>query len=59
MSGRNIILALKVGEVWIEGASKITQEGVNYFTKIFRELFVDKPHLDVVVPSLLETYFSF
>lgn len=59
MSGRNIILALKVGEVWIDGASKITQEMVNYFIKIFREPDIDKHHLDVVVPSLLETYFSF
>lgn len=49
MSIRNTILALKVGEAWIEGVSNIRCEVVNHFTESFKEPNVDWPRLDDVV----------
>lgn len=36
-SRRNVILALKVIEVWIEGVFDIRHEVVNHFNEIFKE----------------------
>lgn len=53
MSRRNAILAMHANEVWIQGVFDIRREVLNNFTEIFKELDVDRPHLDgVVFPSL-------
>lgn len=46
---RNVILSLKVKEIWIEGMSDIRQEAVNHFIEIFKEPNVNRPHLNGVV----------
>lgn len=48
-SRRNVILSLKVKEIWIEGMPDIEQEVVNHFIEIFKEPNVDRPHLNGVI----------
>lgn len=48
MSKKNVILVLKVGEVWIEGVYDIWLEVVNHFTKIFIEPNVDRPYQECI-----------
>ena len=48
-STRNTILALRVGEGWIEWMTDIRQEVVKHFIEIFKELDVERPRLDDVV----------
>lgn len=50
---RNVILELKVGEVWIEGIFEIMHYVVKIFTEIFRESYVNKPRLDGIVCRFL------
>lgn len=47
-SRRNVILALKVGDVWLEGVYEIRQVVVDHFTIHFREPFVERLRLDGV-----------
>lgn len=48
-SRRNVILSLKVKEIWIEGMPDIEQEVVNHFIGIFKESNVNRPHLNGVI----------
>lgn len=46
---RNPILALKVGDVYIEAISDIRHQVMNHFIEILREPTVNRPCLDDII----------